>query len=122
MTVEGPIHASWMNFVLHTFFNETLSQVWYSWVCFQRFSSLFPLLINTFLRCSINCQVASWLIFRIAYLPNANCDGVYYVVVCTIECMTEIKDGIQLWPFLSVVMGDLFFVVFQMWFYLKHHK
>ena len=81
-----------IEFHFHAFFNKTLSPVRFKYGYLQRFSFWLPLFINACFSCLINCQLASWLILRIASLPNTSRDGLCYVVVCTKDCMVNIVD------------------------------
>ena len=71
---------------------KTLSPVWYTWDCILQLSFWLPLLITACLCCLISCQLTSRLISRIVSLPNTSCDGVYWVVVCTVDHMANIVD------------------------------
>ena len=52
-----------------------------------------PLFINACLHCFIHCQFASWLMLRIASLPNTSCDSVCCIVVCTLGRMANIVNN-----------------------------
>ena len=73
-------------------FNKTLSLVQYTCDCLQQFYFWSHLFINACLHCLINCQLASYLIFRIESLSNTNCDSVCCVVVRTVDPMANILD------------------------------
>ena len=61
-------------------------------IVYSAFSFWLPLIVNACLHPFINFQLASWLILRIASLPNTSCDGVCCVVVCTIDRVANILD------------------------------
>ena len=63
-----------------------------TWDCLQQFSFWLPLFINTCLLCLINCQLASWLILRIVFLPNLIYETEYCMIVCTEDHMANIVD------------------------------
>ena len=78
----------WTSFF--SFSNKTLSPMRYTLDCLRQYSFWLPLFIGACIHCLINCQLASWLILRIASLASTYCNGICYVVVCILNCMANI--------------------------------